>query len=60
MLFRIPTALLFFALGASAAPGVQVAVQPIMKRDVWAPPVTDPTAQTTWYTGMDVTVTWYV
>lgn len=60
MMFRLPTALFFFALGASAAPGVQVAVQPITKRDVWAPPITDPTAQTVWYLGDTVTVEWYV
>jgi hypothetical protein len=63
MMFRTPAALLFFALGASAAPRaepMQVAVQQITKRDVWVPPITEPTAATTWQTGTTVTVTWYV
>jgi hypothetical protein len=45
MMFRIPAALLFFALGASAAPRaepMQVAVQQITRRDVWVPPITEP------------------
>jgi hypothetical protein len=61
MMFRTPAALLFFALGASAAPRaepMQVAVQQITRRDVWAPPITEPSAGTIWQTDTDVTVTW--
>jgi hypothetical protein len=63
MMFPIPAALLFFALGASAAPKaepMQVSVQQIARRDVWVPPIEEPTSQTTWYTGTQATVTWYV
>jgi hypothetical protein len=61
MMFPIPAALLFFALGASAAPKaepMQVSVQQIARRDVWVPPIEEPTSQTTWYTGTQATVTW--
>ncbi|KAN0127597.1 hypothetical protein V8E53_014575 [Lactarius tabidus] len=61
MMFRTPAALLFFALGASAAPRaepMQVAVQQITKRDVWVPPIIEPSSGTVWQTDTDVTVTW--
>lgn len=62
MMFRIPALLLSLALGASAAGVVpqQIAVKQKSKREVWAPPITEPDANTVWYTGTTVTVSWYV
>ncbi|KAI0289182.1 hypothetical protein BC826DRAFT_1161453, partial [Russula brevipes] len=55
MMFKFPTALLFFALGVSAAPTLRSVN--LSQRDVWAPPVTSPDASTVWTVGSDVTVT---
>jgi len=37
---------------------MQIAVQQISKRDVWVPPVTEPTSDTIWQIGTTATVTW--
>jgi hypothetical protein len=56
MMFKFPAALLFFALGVSAAPTPRSVN--LSQRDVWAPPVTSPDASTVWTVGSTVTATW--
>src|SRR5260221_3338116 len=57
--FKLPAALLFFALGVSAAPAALSPVH-LSKRDVWSPPVSTPNTSTVWGIGSEVTATWYV
>jgi len=53
---KFSAALLFFALGVSAAP-VQNSVH-LAKRDVWSPKITSPTKGAVWCEGSTVSVTW--
>jgi len=55
--FKLPAALLFVALGVSAAPAALSPVH-LSKRDVWSPPITTPNKSTVWCIGSEVTATW--
>ncbi|KAF8488659.1 hypothetical protein F5888DRAFT_1622238 [Russula emetica] len=58
MIFISPVALLFslaISMSASAAP---IVLSSLSERDVWAPPVINPTTGTIWKIGSDQTVTW--
>ena len=57
--FKLRAALLFFALGVSAAPAALSPVH-LSKRDVWSPPIITPNNSTVWCIGSEVKVTWYV
>jgi len=60
MIFKFPVALLFslaVSMSASAAP---IVLSSVSERDVWAPKVTSPNAETDWKVGSTQTVTWYV
>lgn len=59
MIFQLPAAFLFFelALGVAAAP---FGSMHLTKKDVWAPPITQPRAGDNWLVGSKVTVSWYV
>jgi len=58
MILQFSTALLVSALGAIAAPVFNPIT--LASRDVWAPPIIEPNAGTTWIEGSTVTATWYV
>jgi hypothetical protein len=58
MILQFSTALLFSALGVVAAPIFNPISISLGGRDVWAPPVTEPNADTTWTVGETVTATW--
>ncbi|KAI0269934.1 hypothetical protein BC834DRAFT_819670 [Gloeopeniophorella convolvens] len=53
MFFHATLVLLAAVAGVSAVPGASHA-----KRDVWIPPILEPTGSTVWYTGSTVTVSW--
>ena len=57
--FKLPAALLFFALGISASPA-ELSPLHLSKREVWSPPIISPDESTVWCIGAEETITWYV